>query len=43
MLNLEAEYAWPAPLQPLVNEYHIEQLRRCRTELEACREDVVKY
>lgn len=43
ILNLEAEYGWPAPLQPLVNEYDIERLRKCRTELEQCREPVVKY
>lgn len=43
ILNLEAEYGWPAPLQPLVNEYDIERLRKCRTELEQCRESVVKY
>jgi len=43
ILNLEAEYGWPAPLQPLVTEDDMEQLRRAINELEDCREDLVKY
>lgn len=43
ILNLEAEYGWPAPLQPLVNEHDIEQLRRDIRHLEQCRTFPVKY
>lgn len=43
ILNLEAEYGWPAPLQPLVTAHDIERLRDCIRELEQCRESAVKY
>lgn len=41
--NLEAEYDWPAPLEPLVNELDIATLRRHIRELEGCRTLLVKY
>jgi hypothetical protein len=40
ILNLESEYGWPAPAQPLVRAHDIERLRECVRELEACREKV---
>jgi hypothetical protein len=44
VLNLEAEYGWPAPLQPLVNEDDIKQLRGLIREFEQCRDNTeVKY
>jgi hypothetical protein len=43
ILNLEAEYGWPAPLQPLVTEADIARLRDCIRELEECREQVKFY
>lgn len=39
ILNLEAEYGWPAPLEPLVNELDIQQLRQAIRDIEACRSE----
>lgn len=40
ILNLESEYAWPAPTHPIVTAADIERLWECIRELEACREKV---
>jgi hypothetical protein len=40
ILNLEAEYGWPAPPQPLVNELDIQQLRQAIRDIEACRSEL---
>jgi len=42
VLNLEAEYGWPAPLQPLVNQHDIDRLRECSKELEQCLEYIAE-
>lgn len=43
ILDLEAEYGWPAPLQPLVNELDIQQLRQAIRDIEACRSEPKIY
>jgi len=43
MLDLEAEFGWPAPPKPIVTEFNINELRLCVREIEACREDPRKY
>ncbi len=40
VLDLEAEYGWPAPPQPLVNELDIQQLRQAIRDIEACRSEL---
>lgn len=37
ILELEAEYGWPAPLQPMINELDIQQLRQAIRDIENCR------
>lgn len=39
ILGLEAEYGWPAPPAPLVNELDIQQLRQAIRDIENCRSE----
>lgn len=39
ILELESEYGWPAPKEPLVNELDIQQLRQAIRDIEACRSE----
>lgn len=39
ILELESEYGWPAPKEPLVNELDIQQLRQAIRDIENCRSE----
>lgn len=41
--NLQKEYEWPKPSNPIVTAQDIERLRACINELDQCREDLIKY
>lgn len=41
--NLEKEYEWPKPSNPIVSAGDIEHLRQCINELDQCRELLIRY
>ena len=40
ILDLESEYGWPAPKEPLVNELDIQLMRQAIRDIEACRSEI---